>query len=112
MPYEPGTLRAEGYRDGEKIAETIVQIELSTRDEQGRFVPDATPTIHCHVDGPAHLVGMDGGNLRDLTLWAAPQRDMFAGLLLTVIQADAPGKVTVTISAEGMPDEVVEIVVA
>lgn len=112
MPYEPGTLRAEGYRDGEKIAETIVQIELSTRDEQDRFVPDATPTIHCHVDGPAHLVGMDGGNLRDLTLWAAPQRDMFAGLLLAVIQADAPGKVTVTISADGMPDEVVEIVVA
>lgn len=133
VPYEPGTLRAEGYRDGEKVAETIIettgaptrlvaepdsttlqkagiaQIELSTRDAAGRYVPDATPTISCKVEGPAHLVGMDAGNLRDLTVWSAPQRDMFAGLLLAVIQADGPGQVKVTFSAEGMPDEVVEI---
>lgn len=134
-PYEPGILRAVGYRDGEIVAETIVEttgeperltaaadqttlapngiahIELSTLDAAGRHVPTAAPMIHCHVDGPAHLVGMDGGNLRDLTLWASPDRQMFAGYLLAMIQADAPGKVTVTFSAEGMPEETVEILV-
>ena len=87
----------------------ISQIELSTQDKNGAYVPDAACLVHCRIDGPAHLVGMDGGDLSDLSLWAAPQRKMFAGLLLAVIQADAPGDVTVTFSAEGMPDEIVHL---
>ena len=122
-----------GYRDGEAVAEATVattgapsklvvsadatvlriagisQIELSTQDKNGAYVPDAACLVHCRIDGPAHLVGMDGGDLSDLSLWAAPQRKMFAGLLLAVIQADAPGDVTVTFSAEGMPDEIVHL---
>ena len=133
VAYEPGELKAVGYRDGEAVAEATVattgapsklvvsadatvlriagisQIELSTQDKNGAYVPDAACLVHCRIDGPAHLVGMDGGDLSDLSLWAAPQRKMFAGLLLAVIQADAPGDVTVTFSAEGMPDEIVHL---
>jgi len=135
VPYEPGVLKAEGYLDGKLVAvetvETtgapvtlvaksdtailpkagIAQIELSTQDSQGRYVPDATPMVACRVHGPAHLVGMDGGDLSDLRLYASPQRKMFSGLLLAVVQADAPGTILVTFEAEGMQASHVELTV-
>lgn len=135
VPYEPGVLKAEGFVGGQLVAiatvETtgaaeklvaksdvaemkmadIAQIELSTLDSLGRHVPDATPVIGCKVEGPAHLIGMDGGDLTDLSLWGAPERKMFSGKLLAIVQADAPGDVTVTFSAEGMEDVQVKLTV-
>ena len=126
VPYEPGVLRAEGYVNRELVAvkeivttkeaaalgaevDTVVlqkgqlaQIELFCLDEDGRRVPDAAPMVSCSVEGPAHLVGMDGGDLSDLSLYSAPQRKMFAGALLAVIQADAAGEVEVTFSSDGL----------
>ena len=136
VPYEPGVLRAEGYRNGEVVQVTevvttkgpknlginldkkvlkrrqLAQIELSVRDENGLFVPDASPEIACKVEGPAHLVGMDSGDLQDLSLYSNPRRKMLAGRLLAVICADEPGDVTVIFSADGMPDEKVSLKVA
>jgi beta-galactosidase len=135
VPYEPGVLRAEGYRNGElvevAIVETtkepvrlvakpdktkllpleLVQIELATEDVDGRFVPDAAVNVKCHVEGPAHLIGMDGGDLTDLSLYANPQRKMFSGLLLAVLQADETGEVKVTFQTEGMPEVSVVLMV-
>ena len=129
--YEPGTLRAEGYKDGvlaaveevsttgnavqlsakadrtELCADGLAQIELSALDEAGRFVPDACPEISCVVEGPAHLVGMDAGDLKDLSLYGNDHRKVFNGLLLALIQADAPGEVKVKFASEnGLEAEV------
>ena len=122
--YEPGVLRAEGYKDGKLAAvqeictvgamselcakadkttvkaDGLVQIELSALDDQGRTVWTANPVISCEIEGPAHLVGMDAGNLSDLSLYSEPTRRMFHGLLLAVIMADEPGEVRVTFTAE------------
>ena len=122
--YEPGVLRAEGYKDEELIAveevvttgapETLIacadketiavdrllQIELSMKDADGHHVPDCCPLVKCTVEGPAHLVGMDGGDMSDLSLYTNSERKMFNGLLLAVIQADAPGEVKVTFETE------------
>ncbi len=122
--YEPGFLKAEGYKNGKRVAETtvvttgemsslkavadrddvktggIVQIELSALDKDRNEVMTANPLISCRVEGPAHLVGMDGGNLMDLTLYSEPQRKMFHGKLLAVIYADAPGEVKVTFETD------------
>jgi len=42
-----------------------VQIELTPLDKEGYEVLTARPVISCEIEGPAHLAGMDGGNLLD-----------------------------------------------
>lgn len=122
--YEPGVLRAEGFRNGELVAVdevcttgkmaglsadvvnteisegSLVQIELSARDGEGRFVPDACPMISCQVEGPARLVGMDAGDLLDLSLYSSPGRRMFNGLLLAAVMVEGKGEVRVTFTSE------------
>ena len=127
VAYEPGTLRAVGYKNGEVAMETvmettgapvslkaeadrccvkpdgIVQIDLSAFDAEGREVADATPLIKCEVlSGPAHLVGMDAGDMYDLSLYSESERHMSAGRLMAMLMADAPGEVQVQFTAEGL----------
>lgn len=132
VAYEPGVLRAEGFINGElagvdevcttgkmavlsadvvntEISEgSLVQVELSARDGEGRFVPDACPMISCQVEGPARLVGMDAGDLLDLSLYSSPGRRMYNGLLLAAIMVEGKGEVRVTFTSE---DGVVESVI-
>lgn len=132
VPYEPGELKAVGYRDGVEVATDVVrttgvavkldmcahvrrcvgglaQIELSALDSDGNRVPDASPMIRCRIDGPAHLVGMDGGDLRDLSPWNAPERRMFSGMLLAVVQFDGAGDVSVTFSGDGIDETTIKV---
>ncbi|MBQ9765408.1 MAG: DUF4982 domain-containing protein [Lachnospiraceae bacterium] len=126
VPYEPGELMAEGYIGGEMVAKRIIkttkeavklvvttdvtevkqggiiQLEIRTEDEDGLIVPTANPLVKLSIDGPAHLVGMDAGDLKDLTIYSSPERKMFAGALLAVIMADAPGEAEVTLEADGL----------
>ena len=132
VPYEPGTLRAEGWMNGQVVAvETVettgravsveaaaereklrvgelVHIELSFTDERGRPVPDAEPEVRCEIAGPARLVGMDSGDLTDLSLYSSPQRKALAGRLLALVEATGCGEVAVTFSAEGMREKTVD----
>ncbi len=122
--YEPGTLRAEGYVGGELVMTDIVettgkaekllaevcekeisvgriaQIELSTEDAEGRFVPDVNETVKVSVDGPATLLGLDGGDMKDLTMYSQPERCMFSGRLLAVIRATDSGLVKLSFETE------------
>ena len=125
--YEPGTLRAVGYKNGEAVLERIVEttgeptvlvaqadrsviktedvvhIDLSTLDNQGRDVPTASPLVHCEIiSGSAHLVGMDAGDMYDLSLYSESARRMYCGRLMAMIMADAPGEVQVRFHAEGL----------
>ena len=132
--YEPGTLRAVGYKDGEAVIEeavmtageptaltasadrtlmkvdTAAHIDISTIDSKGRHVPTATPMISCEiVSGPARLVGMDGGDMYDTSLYSNRERRMFSGRLMAMIYADAPGDIVVKIGSEGMEPVYVNI---
>lgn len=132
--YEPGTLRAVGYKNGEAVMETIVQttgeavalkavadrpvintdgvahIDISTVDSEGRHVPTAVPMVRCEVvSGPGRLVGMDAGDMYDLSVHSESERRMFSGWLMAMIYADEPGDIRVRISAEGMEPIYVDI---
>lgn len=128
VPYEAGELKAVGYVNGEVAAEYVVRttgkpvslraladsqiivpngiahIEISMVDRNNLPVPDANPMIHCEVDGPAHLVGMDSGDLMDPTMYSCPDRRMFSGLLMAMIYADGPGEIGVRFSSDGMKE--------
>lgn len=66
------------------------------------MVPDSSAEVLCQIQGPAHLVGMDSGDLEDLSVYSSPQRKMLAGRLLAVVCADALGDVTVTFRSDGL----------
>ncbi len=135
VPYEPGELKAVGYKNGEVVSErvvkttgkavglkadvwkcmeskrigSIVQIEVSAIDSEGLEVPTANPLVKVRIEGPAHLVGMDAGDLSDLSLYSNSQRKMFAGKLLSVIMIDDEGEIKITFEADGM--ESVDVIV-
>lgn len=133
VSYEPGVLRAEGYINDELVAvdevvttgkmasleancfddaaavDKLIQIELSAKDSEGRFVPDACPLVSCQIEGPARLIGMDAGDLLDLSLYGNAERKMFNGLLLAGIMPYAEGDVKVTFTTEDGMCAVVEL---
>lgn len=126
VPYEPGELKAIGYKDGQVVAsttistvdapaalsasmeqtevsmESIIQIELSAIEKNQLFVPFANNEVHCHIEGPAYFIGMDNGDLTDLAPWYEPSRKLFSGKLLATLRANAPGNVTVTFTSVGL----------
>lgn len=80
----------------------LAQIAVSAVDEGGAFTEHAVGAVHCTVEGPARLLGMDGGDLEDLTLYENPVRKLHAGRLLAAVRPYAAGKVTVTFTSEGL----------
>ena len=104
---EMTALQAETDIQKVKIGQ-LVQIEISARDREGHLVPDACPEITCSVEGPARLVGMDAGDLTDLSLFSSPRRRMFNGLLLAAVMPEREGEVKIVFtSGEGLQESVV-----
>ena len=93
------SLEAKVYNT-EIAVDSLVQIELVARDSEGRFVPDACPLVSCKLEEPAHLVGMDAGDLLDLSVYANPERKMFNGLLLAAVMPDDKGEIRATFTTE------------
>ena len=89
IPYRKGALRAEGWRDGRKLAEQtlittsapaaltlraeptapgdggLVQAEAWLVDEQGQPWEQSRPWVRFAVEGQATLVGVDNGDFMD-----------------------------------------------
>lgn len=125
VPYEPGELKAVGYKNGEPVAKRIVrttgeavglsakvwemsgqdeliQIELTAVDKDGLEVFVAAPSVKVSIEGPAHLVGMDSGDLNDLTLYKSPVRRMMAGKLFAVFMRESEGEIKIRFDSENM----------
>ena len=135
MPYEPGELRAVGYRQGRQVAETVVattgapvalqavadcsilapggiaHVELDALDAAGRPVPDAAPVVRAVVEGPGRLLCLDAGDPRDHTPYFQPERSMLSGRLLAVVLAEGPGTIMVRFSTAGLADATIELTV-
>jgi beta-galactosidase len=139
VPYESGTLKAVGKKNGEVVYTEIVEttgkpaaIRLSADSKQinadnqdvahvrieivdikGNIVPTADNLIQFKIAGSGKLIGLENGNSSDHEPYKSDKRSVFNGLGLAIIQAgQTPGKVTLTASAEGMQDVSVEITVA
>ena len=125
--YQPGELKAVGYRDAavasctHNTASAPTSITLSCEDSiradrtgiahvvvtiidcDGHFVPNANHDIAIEVDGPAALIGLENGNPIDTTSCKLHHRRTFHGMLLAVVQAgDRTGTVVIRATAEGL----------
>lgn len=132
VPFEPGELKAVGYRNGIVVAESLVRttkaasrielkadknaiksgevchIEVSAYDEDGSFVATACPMVEASVCG-GRLVGMDAGDLRDKTLFSSDKRNMFNGLIMAMAMGEEKGEMLIKIKAEGCGEEQISI---
>lgn len=136
VAYQPGTLRAAGYRDSAVAATHVhqtagepaaIQLASDTRmiradrtgvahitativDAQGRMTPHANPMMAVAVDGPARLIGLENGDPLDTSNYRLSYRRAFHGRLLVMVQAgDTEGPVTLTAKAPGLTDAVCQL---
>jgi len=136
VPYEPGTLRVIGRRDGQIVAEEeihtagepaaialtcdktnlnstargVAQIEVRVRDAAGNFVPTATSAVSFDVQGPAKIIGVDNGDPVSHDSYQATTHPVFNGMALVIMQAGkTPGHVTLTAKSDGLKEASVEL---
>ncbi len=129
VPYEPGTLKAVGTRDG-KVVSTVElttvgvaaalqlipdrpQIQADRRDvahfvvtvvdEHGRTVPDADHEIEFSIAGPAALIGVDNGDMGSHESYKARRRKALHGLAIVIVQSTSkPGSIVLTATSPGL----------
>ena len=129
IPFAPGVLKAEGYKNGKlvktdevKTAGAATQIQLipdstvihangtdlcfvtvKVTDEKGVLVPNADQLIHFDVEGAGKIAGVDNGNSISLEPHKANQRKAFNGMCLVVIQSTGKaGNIKIKATAEGL----------
>lgn len=131
VEYQPGEIKAVGLRDGKTYEEVIrtagdpaqlrvtvdrpsfrakpgdvAHITVEVLDADGNFCPYADNLIRFQVDG-ARLIGVESGNMADLSSVKADSRKAFSGMCLGIVAADAPGPVSVEVSSEGMKSTII-----
>jgi beta-galactosidase len=136
VPYEPGTLRAVGVKDGQVVAteeisttgppaalglaadrstiaadqRDVTQVTVQILDDQGRVVPTADNPVSFEIQGPGKLIATDNGNPMSHESFQSNHRLAFNGLALAIIQStDQPGPIRVIAHSPGLKDAVVEL---
>jgi beta-galactosidase len=128
-PYQAGTLRAVGSRDGKVVAtaeiatagdpaaidltvdrETlaanrrdVAHVVVRILDAQGRVVPTADNEIAFEIQGEGKIIGLDNGNPVSHESYKGTHRKAFNGLCLAIVQSTAtPGRIRMSASAPGI----------
>lgn len=136
VPYEPGTLKAVGMKDGKVVVERevatagdaarialsvdrdairadrrdVAHVTVRILDAQGRFVPDADPEITIEVQGEGRLIAVDNGDPASHESFQSNRRKAFHGLALAVVQSTAKaGQIRISASAPGLQGAAVSI---
>lgn len=128
--YEPGTLKAVAYKNGQPWAEEIVEttgrpaaIELTPEtttlnnsgtdlafvrvaivDKEGRVVPRSKNHLKFSVSGPVEIVATDNGDATSLLPFQLSERDAYNGLALVILRGkySETGKATLKVESKGL----------
>ena len=126
VEYQPGEIKVVGIKDGKQITEVVrtfgdpAQIRLTVDrpefttdpddvahvtveilDKDGNLCKNATDHVKLTVSG-ARVIGMESGNMRDLSPTKSSERDTWCGMALAILAADRPGTVSVRAEAPGL----------
>ncbi len=136
VPYEAGTLRVIGKKNGIIVSEEkrttsnpaairlsadrtdidadacdITNVKVEIIDEHGLVVPDANNLVEFTVEGEGILAGTDNGDPQDLTSMKSKQRHAFNGMALAIIKStERSGNISITAASAGLKDAVLHIV--
>jgi len=137
VPYEPGTLKAVGTKAGNVVAQVEISttgdpaaIDLSVAraairadrrdlshvivkvlDAEGRLHPDADNEVTFEVQGEGKLIGVDNGNMADMTAdFKGKVRKASHGMCLAIVQSTGnSGQIRVTATSPGLKSATVTI---
>jgi beta-galactosidase len=139
VPYEAGTLKAVGTKDGKVAMETevtttgepagirlsadretiradrrdVAHLTVHVIDAAGRLVPEGDDEITLEIAGEGRLIGFDSGDPASHEDFKAPKRKAFHGLAVAVVQATGKGgTIRVTASAPRLKPASVSIATA
>ena len=131
--YEPGEMKAIGKKNGKvfvtqiftagvpdavrlSVDRNIIQakpsdvahVKVEIIDKDGHVVPNANDLVKFEVSG-ARLIGVENGDMTDLSSCKIPERKAFNGLCLAIIQADKAGKIKIKASSGQLKGAEIEL---
>lgn len=122
--YEPGTLCAVAYENGEEIGrmdqktaaepaelklyaeevtaeeETLIFVEIRTEDADGVVCDAEERTLTVHADGDAAVLGFGSGNPKPVYNFITDTTETFFGRAQLILKRTGSGPVSVTVSAD------------
>jgi beta-galactosidase len=124
VAYEPGTLRAVGYKGGKPVANEEVRtsgpaarisvapdrttiaadgadlsfITVRIEDKDHNLVPAADNLVQFKIEGPGKIAAVDNGNAASTESFQASERKAFSGLCLLIVrsQRGQAGRIRIT----------------
>lgn len=126
VEYQPGEIKVVGVRDSvtyEKIIRTagaparlqatvdrpsfqaipadVAHVTIEVLDADGNICPITDNLVRFTVKG-GRLIGVENGNMSDLSSPQASERKAWSGKCLAIVAADRPGQVTLIAEADGL----------
>ncbi|MDR1200411.1 MAG: DUF4982 domain-containing protein [Tannerellaceae bacterium] len=92
------------------IPSDVVHATVEITDSDGHRVPYADNLIKFEAPG-AKIIGVESGNMMDLSSVKATERKAWGGLCLAILQTDKTGTFTIKASSDQLGEAEVEIVV-
>ncbi len=132
--YEPGEIKACGYRNGKLIKTEVVEttgaphsielmpykdtvekgdtviVNIKIIDEEGRFVPTADNELYFEITG-GEFMGTGNGNPADHAPDKVPVRRTFNGLAQVIIRATKSGTIKIKAKSAGFYSGMCEVLV-
>ena len=88
----------------------VVHAEISIVDENGVEVPHASNKVTFEIEGPGKLIGVENGDILDLSPHKVNYRKAFHGKCLALVQATGnPGEIVLRVASEGLRDYTVRV---
>lgn len=131
VEYQPGTLKADGFKKGKRVMTTIVRtsgpaarlemerfvrpsqavVDMRLLDRKSSFVADGCNGVSVQIEGPAYLQGVGNGD----SGWQADEKssswNFFNGCAQFILRSDEAalgrGEVKVTINVDGCAPETI-----
>lgn len=132
VPYSPGTLKAVSRKNGKEVLSQEIKtagkpvkirltpdrttiasdgndlsfVTVELLDKDGNIVPDADQLVKFTLEGEGSIAGTDNGDQNDHVSLKKPERHMFYGKCLAIVQStNKAGNIILKAKVEGLPDQ-------
>ncbi len=85
------------YKEVSAMAGYIYQIEVEVQDSSDRTVPTDAVWLKVQVEGNGDYLGIDNGNLSDVTPYISNRRRCYQGKAIVYVRRNQPGDISVSI---------------
>lgn len=82
----PAKINLNEWKSQNAKQDRMIQVEVSVVDPNDRVVDSDNSLLRVHVDGPATLVGIETGNIADLTAYTSDYRHSYRGRMMIYLR--------------------------